>query len=269
MGSTGTSPDTVPDNNVLAQAPSKSSGNVSYSWEEFVFSTPYECSAETEYFIVAEGTGVDPSNCWVWYIQATGAYDYGDYAFNSGSGWTASVRDCYFRAYGTPEMALPNITIQGANGERLGISVASAGDFNDDGYADVIVGAPFNDSEDGSISLAGAAYVFCGSPTMTNKTVADADNVSYGQRSGDRFGWSVAMAGNVDGDGYFDVIIGAPYFNNGTKIDAGKVYIMSSGTPPVIPEFSSFLIPLILILLIIAISRRRWYYTIRNEEVIN
>src|SRR5690606_92605 len=112
------------------------------------------------------------------------------------------------------------------NGETdldfLGYAVSSAGDVNGDGFSDIIVGAPYNDA--GGIS-AGRAYIYYGGTTMDN--VAD---VSFtGEAENNEFGVSVSSAGDVNGDGYSDVIIGARYNDAGGGI-AGRAYIYYGGT---------------------------------------
>jgi hypothetical protein len=108
-----------------------------------------------------------------------------------------------------------------ANAE-LGISVASAGDVDGDGYADVIVGANLYDAGQ---SDEGAAFVFLGSATG----VADGDPTSAAaqlesDQAGAELGISVASAGDVDGDGYADVIVGANLFDN-PQIDEGAAFV--------------------------------------------
>jgi hypothetical protein len=82
----------------------------------------------------------------------------------------------------------------------FGYSVAGAGDVNRDGYADILVGAyAYN-------GFQGRAYLFMGSSTGTSPTPA---SILTGQTPLSNFGSSVAGAGDVNGDGYADVLIGA------------------------------------------------------------
>ena len=95
----------------------------------------------------------------------------------------------------------------------FGRSVAGAGDFNGDNFDDVIVGAREDDS---SGQMTGNAYVFLGcdpagvGPCLTSRTIADAEVNLQGQGVDDWFGASVASAGDFNGDGLKDVLVGAP-----------------------------------------------------------
>ena len=78
--------------------------------------------------------------------------------------------------------------------------MAGAGDVNGDGYADVIVGA------DGYSSDTGRAYVYHGGGDGLSASPAF---TATGEATDNNFGFSVAGAGDVNGDGYADVIVGA------------------------------------------------------------
>ena len=89
-----------------------------------------------------------------------------------------------------------------ADGDFFGYEAAGAGDVNGDGYADLIVGAHGEDT--GGVE-AGAAYVFSGKDgTKLHELFGDGDS--------DWFGYSVAGAGDVNGDGFDDVVVGAPEY---------------------------------------------------------
>ncbi len=95
-----------------------------------------------------------------------------------------------------------------ANSE-FGAAVSSAGDVNGDGFSDVIVGSFYFDNGQ---TDEGAAFVYHGSATGIS-TIAAA--MVESNQAGAKFGYSVASAGNVNGDGYSDIIVGAPQFSNG------------------------------------------------------
>jgi hypothetical protein len=93
-----------------------------------------------------------------------------------------------------------------ASGDYAGYSVAGAGDVNADGYADILVGANFN--SDGG-RHAGEAYLVLGGPFPTSSSLSAADTQYTGEAPGDAAGNFVAGAGDVDGDGYSDVLVSA------------------------------------------------------------
>jgi hypothetical protein len=97
----------------------------------------------------------------------------------------------------------------GAAGDQLGTGIELAGDTNKDGVPDVVAAAP-----DG-----GKAYVYSGKDGKVLLTLA-------AEAKEDMFGRHVSHAGDVDGDGYDDVIIGAPS-NAAAGKDAGRAYVYS------------------------------------------
>ena len=118
--------------------------------------------------------------------------------------------------------ATADLTLTGkAANHYFGCSVATAGDVDGDGYDDVIVGAQ-RDAADGT--NAGRAYVFYGGGSPDSI----ADRTLTGETPGDYFGYSVGTAGDVNGDGYADVFVGAPYNDAGGE-DAGRVYVFYGG----------------------------------------
>ncbi len=101
---------------------------------------------------------------------------------------------------------------------RFGHAVGTAGDVNGDGFGDVIVGAPYyhlgqNDE--------GRVYVFCGSASGLG---ASPDWMAAGEQAGAKFGSPAACAGDVNGDGFSDVIVGAHVYDH-DEIDEGRVYV--------------------------------------------
>jgi hypothetical protein len=114
--------------------------------------------------------------------------------------------------------------IAGEEDSSTGWSIDGAGDVNADGSDDIIVGA--NASGRGG-SNSGAAYLFWG-PVSGNITMSDASAQLIGDGSGQRAGGSVAGAGDVDGDGDFDVLIGA-HSDGDAGTSAGSAYLLLGG----------------------------------------
>lgn len=118
-------------------------------------------------------------------------------------------------------------TINGKSvSDSVGWSVSSAGDVNRDGFADFIVGAPGANVK--GVNSAGAAYVIFGHThgfkniRLPNIT-ADEGFAVYGEGMSDCVGLSVAAAGDVNGDGYDDIAVGAL---KTTSFYAGAAYII-------------------------------------------
>jgi len=109
----------------------------------------------------------------------------------------------------------------GAVFDIYGWCVGTAGDVNGDGYSDVLVGAFWAES---SLTDEGRAYVYHGSPNgLSASGTLDQTQASA------FFGTSVSAAGDVNGDGYSDVIVGAPQYDNG-QTDEGRAYVYYGGT---------------------------------------
>jgi len=119
---------------------------------------------------------------------------------------------------GGPDMDNNADVVLNGNG-AFGVSVSGAGDVNNDGYDDVLVGEYLDNTH-----LGGRACLFFGGQNMDS----NADVIFNGKAYLDELGWPVSTAGDVNGDGYDDVIIGATY-DDSTYTDAGQVYLFYGG----------------------------------------
>lgn len=109
-----------------------------------------------------------------------------------------------------PLSASPNWTAESDQDyAQFGMCVASAGDVNGDGYSDVIIGAQFYSNGE---YQEGRAYVYYGFATGLSTSP---NWIAESNQSGAIFGTEVTTAGDVNGDGYSDVIVGAPRYDNG------------------------------------------------------
>ena len=119
--------------------------------------------------------------------------------------------------------------------DRLGRSVASAGDVNGDGFDDLIIGARYGDAAGSVVGNAGESYVVFGKAggfgAVINASALAAMTggfVIQGRDTDDQSGFSVASAGDVDGDGFDDLIIGARTADGAGNLvlDAGESYVV-------------------------------------------
>ncbi|MBC8046187.1 MAG: FG-GAP repeat protein [Fimbriimonadaceae bacterium] len=129
--------------------------------------------------------------------------------------------------------ATPAYTFDVDQGEaHLGINVTGAGDVNGDGYDDILFGIP---DYDVSCTDDGVAMIFFGDPA---EITYYPNWVHIGYSCGDKSGYSVAGAGDVNADGYDDIIIGAPNAYE-TYSTAGEAYLYLGGPegPDYFPEW--------------------------------
>jgi FG-GAP repeat len=107
--------------------------------------------------------------------------------------------------------------------DRPGFGLTGAGDLDRDGFDDLVVGADLEDT--GGLN-AGAAYVFYGGQERLAGTVSlgMADAKLIGQAAGDRAGLDVSIAGDLDDDGFDELVVGA-FGHDAAGTDAGAVYV--------------------------------------------
>ncbi len=115
-------------------------------------------------------------------------------------------------------------------GDKSGVSVSGAGDVNGDGYDDLIIGAPGVNG--GGISNTGGAFVVFGNssglPATFNLASVNGTNGFRieGAALDDGAGIAVSHAGDVNGDGFDDLLLGAPGVNANGNPDAGAAYVV-------------------------------------------
>ena len=133
-------------------------------------------------------------------------------------------------------LGMAGITIFGADtGDKSGYSLSSAGDVNGDGFDDLIIGAYLADASGNAKVDAGESYVIFGKaslPTTIDLTRLGLPGITlFGADAGDRSGNSVSSAGDVNGDGFDDLIIGAykAAASGNAKTRAGDSYVIFGG----------------------------------------
>ena len=108
-------------------------------------------------------------------------------------------------------------TGEGAS-DFAGTTVSSAGDFNDDTYSDILIGAY------GAETNTGAAYLVLGSESaLGDMSLADADAKLTGEAIFDQASYGLGSAGDVNGDGVSDLLVGAPSAQDSNE---GAVYLL-------------------------------------------
>lgn len=113
--------------------------------------------------------------------------------------------------------------LDGAPGDQQGYAMADAGDTDGDGVADIVSGAPGVGQ--------GRAYLYSGA---TGRLL----HVFSRGHQGDFFGAAVAGAGDVNGDGRADVLVGAPFGDAGGR-DSGRAYVFSGRTHELIRKLDA------------------------------
>ncbi|MCB9839128.1 MAG: FG-GAP repeat protein [Phycisphaeraceae bacterium] len=123
-----------------------------------------------------------------------------------------------------------------SDGDRSGSFVSQAGDVNGDGIGDILIAAPTADPN--GVSDAGRTFVVFGSaaafPASIDLASLDGSNgfVLNGIDADDQSGYSVSVAGDINGDTIDDLVIGAPFGDPDGVIDAGETYVVFGSAAP-------------------------------------
>ncbi|MBF0263086.1 MAG: cadherin domain-containing protein, partial [Magnetococcales bacterium] len=151
------------------------------------------------------------------------------FGHSQGAGWSPSLD--LSSLSGTLGFRLNGL----ANGDKTGISVSGAGDINGDGLADLLIGASYADP--GGVGNAGATYLLFGQDSWGTGAVSIDLATLNGTTDGIRLngvsanelsGNSISLAGDVNGDGYDDLLIGAIGTGEG-GLHAGAGYVLFGG----------------------------------------
>lgn len=121
--------------------------------------------------------------------------------------------------------------------DRAGYSISAAGDVDGDACADFLIGAPINSSSKGKVYLVYGEGSSCSGGTSFSSicstgtcALSDVETGALngatfqGENNSDKLGYSVAGVGDVDGNGKDDILLGAPYNDDGGS-DAGRIYL--------------------------------------------
>lgn len=139
------------------------------------------------------------------------------------------------RGSGFPQF-VDSTKLDGTNGFRLdggafdrsGFSVSSIGDFNGDGFADLVIGVAFNSDDSQAFVVFGKASGFL--PSLDLTTLNGDDGFRIEGPTNARFANSVSAAGDVNGDGFADLIVGA-YGASPHGLNSGSSYVIYGSAP--------------------------------------
>lgn len=128
--------------------------------------------------------------------------------------------------------ATTGLTFHGAaNTGKVGFDVSAAGDFNQDGIADILISEPYYNNSTGRVYLVrGSASIGSATPMVLSPATMTGSNgfVMNGQLTSDVTGFSVSNIGDVNADGKADILINTRRANGGSGV-LGKAYVVYGG----------------------------------------
>jgi len=153
---------------------------------------------------------------------------YDDIILGISTGWSVDTGEVRIYYGGDPMDSIADKSILGpVTYQSFGRNVGGGGDFDGDGYNDFIVGNGGNSASLSKLDDAGDVSLFYGGETIKD----EADAIFTGAGEGEEFGFSMANAGDINNDGYFDLLIGSPTYWDGQKMLSykGKASIFLGG----------------------------------------
>ena len=123
------------------------------------------------------------------------------------------------------DVAAADAVILGTGGSRLG-TAAGLSDLDGDGLSDLALGAPYTNGP--TLSRVGAVEILAGGSLSGGRAIDDADTHLAGPLHSQAQAGAALAAADVDGDGYADLLVGAPSQDDAAD-DAGGVYLWTGG----------------------------------------
>jgi len=146
------------------------------------------------------------------------------------TGTTGDDRGRVFVYFGGATLdAVPDLILTGGQArENFGAALGGGFDLNGDGYDDLAVGGPLADAAGGTVTGAGRVVVVYGGPWVD----AVPDLTLEGTVADEHFGSTVSRAGDMDGDGFEDLAVGAPAYAVGGTASKGRVRVFKGALAP-------------------------------------
>ncbi len=130
-------------------------------------------------------------------------------------------------ATGSVSISAAELRLTGTTAADYFGAAASNGDVDGDGVDDLFIGAPGVDKSSTTKDVGEAYFEFGNSSTTGTIAAASTDIQFTNSTASDELGYSVAVLGDIDGDGYADLGVGGDKIDNGATIDTGKVYLIA------------------------------------------